>query len=281
MAGILSVVGTPIGNLSDASPRCLETLRAAQLICCEDTRVTSKLLARYGIEVPLARMDENVIAERAAGIVERIAAGERVVFVSDAGMPCISDPGQRLVDVVLDAGLPVEVIPGPTAVASAIAASGLRAGRFFFEGFLPRKSGERIRRLEALAAIPGALVFYESPLRIASALADIARVMPERRVALARELTKVHEELVRGSAVELAEAVGERERIKGECVIVVEESDPHAAPIAQAPAASLEENIREGLAAGEAKTPLAKRLARLHGIARSEVYDAIVRIAGE
>ena len=280
MAGILSVVGTPIGNLSDASPRCLETLGVAQLICCEDTRVTSKLLARYGIEAPLARMDENVIAERAAGIVELIAAGERVVFVSDAGMPCISDPGQRLVDAVLDAGLPVEVIPGPTAASSAIAASGLRAGRFFFEGFLPRKDQARAKRLAELASLGVALVFYESPMRVRATAAAIAQAMPGRRVALARELTKVHEEIVRGEASELAAELASRETLKGECVLVVEEGEPLQHGDADG-STTLEEGIREGLAAGEAKAPLAKRLSRIHGIPRSEVYDAIVEFCGE
>lgn len=281
-AGLLSVVGTPIGNLEDASPRCLATLAAADAILCEDTRVTAKLLARYEIRMPLERCDENVIASRAAGVVERLHAGARLAFASDAGMPCISDPGQRLVDAVLDAGLAVEVVPGPSAVSCAIAASGLSCENFFFEGFLPRKAGERTRRLERLASVPGALVVYESPHRVARTLADIAAVMPGRRVALCRELTKLHEEVVRGMAGELAELVAARDEVRGECVVVVEapgEDELAGREAAAAGEPSLEEAVAAGVAAGEPKSALAKRLARAYGVSRSEAYDLVLRAA--
>lgn len=280
--GMLSLVGTPIGNLSDVSPRVLDTLRAADVLLCEDTRVTSKLLVRFEIKVPLERCDENVIASRVASVCERVAAGQRVAFVSDAGMPGVSDPGQRLVDAALDEGLPLEVIPGPSAVTCALVASGLPMDHFFFEGFLPRKAGEQKRRLEALAAVPGALVFYESPHRVVATLANIAEVYPVRRVALVRELTKLHEECVRALAPELAVQIAERSEIKGECVIVVEgPSETEFAVRAASAAASgqsttLEQAIAEGLAAGTPKSTLAKQLSKQFGLSRSEVYNQLV-----
>ena len=278
--GMLSLVGTPIGNLADASPRVLETLRSADVLLCEDTRVTSKLLARFEIRVPLERCDENVIASRVESVVARVASGRRIAFVSDAGMPGVSDPGQRLVDAALDAALPVEVIPGPSAVTCALVASGLAMDHFFFEGFLPRKAGERARRLAELAPVPGALVFYESPHRVAASLVSIAEAYPTRRVALVRELTKLHEECVRDLAPALAQKVAEREELRGECVIVVE--GPSADELselrraAQAGPATLEEAIEEGLAAGEPKSALAKRLAKQFGLPKSEVYDKLL-----
>lgn len=278
--GMLSLVGTPIGNLSDASPRVLETLRGADVLLCEDTRVTSKLLARFEIRVALERCDENVIASRVEGVLARVAAGSRVAFVSDAGMPGVSDPGQRLVDAALDAGLPVEVIPGPSAVTCALVASGLGMDHFFFEGFLPRKAGERARRLAELAPVPGALVFYESPHRVAATLDSVAEAYPTRRVALVRELTKLHEECVRDLSGELARRIRERGEVRGECVVVVEGPSAEELSCLRAACASgpatLEEAIAEGLDAGEPKSALAKRLAKQFGIPKSEVYDKLV-----
>ena len=278
--GMLSLVGTPIGNLSDASPRVLETLRGADVLLCEDTRVTSKLLARFGIRVALERCDENVIAGRVEGVLARVEGGARVAFVSDAGMPGVSDPGQRLVDAALDEGLPIEVIPGPSAVTCALVASGLGMDHFFFEGFLPRKAGERARRLAELAPIPGALVFYESPHRVVATLDSIAEAFPARRVALVRELTKLHEECVRDLSGELARRIRERGEVRGECVVVVEGPSAEELSCLRAACvsgpATLEEAIAEGLDAGEPKSALAKRLAKQFGIPKSEVYDKLV-----
>ncbi|WP_321973719.1 16S rRNA (cytidine(1402)-2'-O)-methyltransferase [Paratractidigestivibacter sp.] len=280
MAGLLSIVGTPIGNLSDASPRVIETLGGADAVLCEDTRVTGKLMSAFDLHVRLERCDENVIAQRAAGIVERIAAGERIAFVSDAGMPGVSDPGQRLVDAALDAGLAVEVVPGPSAVTCALVASGLASEHFFFEGFLPRKKSAQLARLEELATIPGALVIYESPRRVAETLANVAEVFPVRHAALVRELTKLHEECVRGFSGELAEEIAARGEVRGECVVVIaaptaEELDERRRAVAGCPA-SLEDAIAEGLAAGEPKSALAKRLAREFKLPKSDIYDAIL-----
>ena len=166
LAGKLSIVGTPIGNLSDASPRVKETLAAADVILCEDTRVTSKLLSAFDIHVPLQRCDQNIIESQIEPTLERLRAGQRVAFVSDAGMPGISDPGQHLVDAALSEGLATEVIPGPSAVTCALVASGLASDHFFFEGFLPRKHGQIVQRLQQLASIPGTIVLYESPFRV-------------------------------------------------------------------------------------------------------------------
>lgn len=275
--GTLYMVGTPIGNLSDASPRVVQTLTDADLLLCEDTRVTSKLLAHFGIHVPLQRADENVLADRIPQVLDRLASGEQVAFVSDAGMPGVSDPGQRLVDAALEAGERVEVIPGPSAVTCALVASGLPMDHFFFEGFLPRKKGPMAERLRQLAVVPGALVFYESPRRVAATLAVIAEVFPLRRVALVRELTKLHEECVRGLATQVAEGIAARAEIKGECVVVIE------GPVAgegdssqeEGQALSLDEAIAEGLAGGERASSLAKRLAKAYGVPRAEVYDLI------
>ncbi len=281
--GILSVVGTPIGNLRDASPRVLETLGAADVVLCEDTRVTGRLMSAFGLHVRLERCDENVMGEKVEGVLARLAAGERVAYVSDAGMPGVSDPGQRLVDAALDAGMRVEVIPGPSAVTCALVASGLASERFFFEGFLPRRRGAQLERLAELAAVPGTLVVYESPRRVAETLANVAEVMPGRRVALVRELTKLHEEVVRGEATELAERVAARGEVRGECVVVI--SAPSAAELGArraavaGPALTLEEEIAAGLAAGEPKSALAKRLARSFSLPRAEVYDAVVAAA--
>lgn len=278
--GMLSMVGTPIGNLEDASPRVLATLRGADVLLCEDTRVTSKLLAHFGIHVPLQRCDENVIADRAESILDRVEAGGRVAFVSDAGMPGVSDPGQYLVDGALDRDLPTEVIPGPSAVTCALVASGLPMANFFFQGFLPRKASAQRQRLSELVRVPGALVIYESPHRVAGTLQVIAEVLPGRRVALVRELTKLHEEVVRDLAPRLAQTVADRGEVRGECVIVIE--GPSAEELAQpAPGETeltLDEAIAQGLEAGESKTQLAKRLAKQYHQPKSQVYDRVLEL---
>lgn len=284
MAGLLSVVGTPIGNLEDASPRVRRTLGEADVVLCEDTRVTGRLMSAFGLHVRLERCDENVMSEKVDGVLARLEVGGRVAFVSDAGMPGVSDPGQRLVDAALDAGARVEVVPGPSAVTCALVASGLASEHFFFEGFLPRRRSAQLARLAELAAIPGTLVVYESPRRVAETLANVAEVFPGRRVALVRELTKLHEEVVRATAPELAAEVAARGEVRGECVVVI--AAPDAAELearraaALGPGRTLEEEIAAGLAAGEPKSALARRLARAFGLPRAEVYDAVVAAAG-
>lgn len=280
MAGMLSMVGTPIGNLQDASPRVISTLDAADVVLCEDTRVTGKLMAAFGLHTHLERCDENVIEQRVPTVLDRLRAGERVAFVSDAGMPGVSDPGQRLVDAALDEGLAVEVIPGPSAVTCALVASGLASEHFFFEGFLPRRKSAQVTRLWELALVPGTIVCYESPRRVAETLANVAEVFPARRVALVRELTKLHEECLRGMSAELAAEVAARDEVRGECVVVI--AAPDAAELedrrraASGGPSTLEEAIAQGLAAGEPKSALAKRLAKSFSLPRAQVYDKIL-----
>ena len=184
--------------------RSLEALRAADVVCAEDTRVTGKLLAHFDIRKPLERLDEAMIGAKAAGLMERVAAGAVVAYCSDAGMPGVSDPGLRLVAAARDAGVPVEVLPGASAAACAYVASGTVCPRFYFGGFFPRKAGEQRAALESLRALDAALVFYESPNRLVAALAAIAEVLPLRKVAVCRELTKLHEEVARGTVAEFA-----------------------------------------------------------------------------
>lgn len=225
MAGKLVICPTPIGNLGDMPPRAAEALRAADAVLAEDTRVTGKLLSALGIRAHLERLDENLMGERAAGVVERVLSGQVIAYCTDAGMPGVSDPGQRLVDAALDAGAPVEVLPGPTAVATAYVASGFTCPRFSFWGFFPRKAGERRRALAILAPLDTVALFYESPHRIAQALNWVAVCYPRRRVAVCRELTKVHEEVVRGISVDVAREFSEREKaggVKGEIVLVID-----------------------------------------------------------
>ena len=283
MAGLLSMVGVPIGNLSDASPRTVETFAHADVVVCEDTRMTGKLLSCFGVSAPLLRADENKMPKMIEPLLARLQAGEHIAYASDAGMPGISDPGQKLVDVALDAGIRVEVIPGPSAATCALVASGLRIEHFFFEGFLPRSTGAKTKRLEELAPIPGALIIYESPHRVSATLDVIACVMPSRRVALVRELTKAHEEVVRDMAPDLAAAIATRDTIKGECVIIIDE--PGAEELAQRSALTqagqdrcqtLDEAIDAGIADGESASSLAKRLSKHFSHPRADIYMRIV-----
>lgn len=287
MSGCLYMVGTPIGNLGDMSPRVAEAFRAADAICCEDTRVTSKLLAHLGISKTLIRCDENVIVQRAPELVDRLLAGETLAFASDAGMPSVSDPGQVLVDAARDAGVEVQVIPGPSACVTALVASGISCEHFFFEGFLPRKHGERVRRLSELACIPGALLFYESPHRAAASLQAIVQVFPKRRVALCRELTKLHEEVLRDKAPALLETVLARGEMRGEMVIVVAPPAPDEmtgiAVQVDAPDQQelLAEDIACALEAEEPASAIAKRLSQKYSLRKREVYARVLAMQEE
>lgn len=287
MSGCLYMVGTPIGNLSDMSPRVAEAFRAADAICCEDTRVTSKLLAHLGISKTLIRCDENVIVQCAPELVDRLLAGETLAFASDAGMPSVSDPGQVLVDAARDAGVEVQVIPGPSACVTALVASGISCEHFFFEGFLPRKHGERVRRLSELACVPGALLFYESPHRAAASLQAIAQVFPKRRVALCRELTKLHEEVLRDVAPALLETVLARGEMRGEMVIVVAPPAPDEMTgiAAQVDAPDQQELLAEDIAcaleADEPASAIAKRLSQKYSLRKREVYARVLAMQEE
>lgn len=294
-SGRLIIVGTPIGNLGDLTPRVAQAFEAADAICCEDTRVTSKLLAHLGISRPLVRCDENVIASRSPELIGRMLAGDVIAFASDAGMPSVSDPGQVLVDASREAGVDVEVIPGPSACVTALVASGIPCEHFYFEGFLPRKHGERVRRLSQLAAIPGALLFYESPHRVAASLEAVAEVFPTRQVALCRELTKLHEEVLRAQAPYLLEQVCERGELKGEMVLVVappseEELAAFASMMSGAAVGAagavdvdeaLQKDIQDALAQGEPASAIAKRLSQRYSLKKRAVYERVLAAQGQ
>ncbi|MCP5030184.1 MAG: 16S rRNA (cytidine(1402)-2'-O)-methyltransferase [Actinomycetia bacterium] len=220
--GTLVVVGTPIGNLGDLSPRAAAELAGADVIACEDTRRTGRLLSLAGIKGPrLVVANEHTERDRISEVLGRLAEGQRVVLVSDAGMPAISDPGRILVDAVAEAGYRIDVVPGPVAAIAALCASGLRADRFVFEGFLPRKGRARAIRLDAVGDEERTFIVYEAPHRLIKTLADLITVCGEERPAVvARELTKLHEELIRGSLAELM-AHFETTEPRGEIVIIV------------------------------------------------------------
>lgn len=278
MAGKLIICPTPIGNLGDMTERALEALRSADVVCAEDTRVTGKLLAAYRIEKRLERLDEALIGERAASLVERVGAGEVIAYCSDAGMPGVSDPGLRLVRAAREADVPVEVLPGPTAAATAYVASGSANPRFYFGGFFPRKDAERRATVESLRALDAALLFYESPNRLVAALDALAAVLPHREIAVCRELTKLHEEVVRGPLPQVRDVFAARERegagIKGEIVLVID--GPSAAEDAAAEQdaeAAARERAVELKAAGARNKEIARAIAEEFGVARNVAYD--------
>lgn len=276
MTGKLTIVPTPLGNLGDMTARALEALEQADVVCAEDTRVTGKLLAHFGIQARLERCDENIIASKSAALVARMRDGESIAFCSDAGMPGISDPGIVLVDAARDAGVTVDVLPGPCAVTTALVTSGFRHSAFYFGGFLPRKETERLRLLESLATLDAALVFYESPHRVVAAVQSIAQAYGERPVALCRELTKLHEEVLRLPASELAKDLTARDAIKGEIVLVIAPPDMRAQQAASLDDPALHERIQAELAAGASKSALAKELSRELGLPKNKLYDLIL-----
>ena len=275
MPGKLIICPTPLGNLGDMTTRALDALRAADVICAEDTRVTGKLLAALGVEGKrIERLDENVIAQRAAEITARVIAGEVIAYCTDAGMPGVSDPGLRLVRTARVAGVPVEVLPGPTAVATAYVASGCIDQSFYFGGFFPRKDAARRQLLEQLKPLQAALVFYESPNRLIGALRAIAEMLPLRGVAVCRELTKLHEEVVRGPAPEVLAEFEQREVVKGEVAIVID-GPSEAEREAEAAAATADAAVRarELAAAGKRPKEITRQLQEEFHISRNEAYD--------
>lgn len=228
--GTLYLVATPIGNLEDITLRALRTLRECDLIAAEDTRHTGQLLRHYEISKPMVSCFKFNEARRGEEIIQRLQSGAKIVLVTDAGTPGISDPGERVVRAALAAGCRVEAVPGPCALIAALTASGLDTSEFHFRGFLPHKSGQRRKEIERLKGIQGTLAFYESPFRIQKLLAELSEIMPGRRVVLARELTKKFEEFLRGTPAELAAHFNNRQP-RGEFVVLV--SDPEQPPDAR------------------------------------------------
>ena len=272
MSGALYVIATPIGNLEDITHRAVRLLGEADLIACEDTRQTRKLLDHYGIHKPTISYHEHNEAERAPELTARLLAGETIALVSDAGMPLVSDPGYRLVHAAIESGVAVHPVPGPSAALSALAASGLPTHAFYFGGFLPAKPGQRAKALEALANETATLVFYEAPHRLMEALEAIETVLGPRPVVVARELTKVHEEFLRGTAAEIRALLAARDSVKGEITLLIGRADgpaPDDTPIEEA----VEQLERSGLARMDA----IKQVARRRGLSKREIYDQLLR----
>lgn len=274
--GRLIICPTPIGNLGDMPARALDALRDADVVCAEDTRVTGKLLAAFGVEKRLERLDEALIGSRAKGIIDRVLSGEVIAYCSDAGMPGVSDPGLRLVAAARDAGAVVEVLPGPTAAATAYVASGSTKSAFYFGGFFPRKSVEQQAVLAQLKSLDAALVFYESPNRLLAALASIAQGLPLRQVTVCRELTKLHEEIACGTAQELQEFFSRRAEqgaLKGEIVLVIDGPNAKESQLEEADALDAARAAASQLLASGMRTKeVAKQLAAEFGIARNDAY---------
>ncbi len=274
-AGRVVLVGTPIGNLGDLSRRAVDTLAAADVIACEDTRVTRKLLTHAGVGGKrLVALHAHNEAAMAARLVRLAGGGATVALVSDAGVPGISDPGERVVRAAIAAGVDVEVVPGPSAALAALVLSGLPADRFCFEGFLPRKGRQRAARLAAIASEVRTVVVFESPYRLAETLSELTEACgPDRPVALVRELTKVHEEVWRGA---LGGAVGRvaEQAPRGEYVVVVGGAPPPAGATEEEVEAALSARMGAGV---DRRTAVAEVAASL-GVPRRQAYDAAVRL---
>ena len=272
--GILYVVGTPIGNMGDISPRALETLRAADFIAAEDTRVTVKLLNHFDIKKPMVSYFEHNKHQKGEKIVDRILAGEVCAVVTDAGMPCISDPGEDLIKQCEEAGVRTVVVPGPSAAISALAVSGLETGRFTFEGFLSVNKKSRTEHLERLLGERRTMIFYEAPHKLPNTLADLYQTFGDRKLTIARELTKLHEEIIRTTTKIAAETYTSENPLKGEIVLILEgkkEDDP--SPMTKEEAVAYAEKLIDG---GMRPTDAAKEAAAIAGLKKNDIYRELV-----
>ena len=276
MPGTLFIVGTPIGNLEDITQRALRVLSEVDIVACEDTRHTERLLNHFGIKTKTISYHEHNERARAEQLCEQIEAGKNVALVSDAGTPLLSDPGFRIVQAAIEREIPVVPIPGATAFVAALVASGLPSDQFFFAGFLPARANARRAKLEELRAVPGTLVFYEAPHRIAATLKAALEVLGNRRAVVARELTKLHEEIARGSFNELTRRFSDEAPPRGEIVLVISGAADESAGGAQSSPQNLIERVSELESGGlDAKTAL-KQAARESGMKRAEAYRLLV-----
>lgn len=278
MTGKLYIVATPIGNLEDITMRAVRILRECQLIACEDTRQTHKLLEHFGITTPALSYHEHNEAARAAELVGKMEEGASVALVSDAGTPLVSDPGYRLVRAAIDAGITVVPIPGPSASLAALAASGLPSDAFRFCGFLPPKSSQRRRALEDVKSETATLIFYETPHRIIDALEDIAAVMGSRPIVAARELTKLHEEFLRGTASEIHATLVARPSVKGEFTVLIgkmPDRKPGDAEAAGESEISLVDAVKAAEKEGLSHMDAIKRVAKERGLGKRDVYREV------
>ena len=270
MSGTLYIVATPIGNLEDITTRAIRILGEVDLIACEDTRQTRKLLDRYSIAKPLVSYHEHNEQARSADLLRELEAGKNIALVSDAGTPLIADPGYRLVEQARNRGIAVCPIPGPSALVTALSASGLPTDSFSFHGFLPAKKGQRRRLLEDLRPSQATLVFYEAPHRILGALEDIEEILGPRPVVLARELTKIHEEFLNDTAAGLRETLGKRPAVKGEITLMIGKGET-----AQADDTPLAEAVEKLVESGVARMDALKTVARQRGLSKREVYKRL------
>lgn len=270
----LYVVGTPIGNLGDLSPRGVETLEKVDYIAAEDTRVTLKLLTHFGIKKPLLSCFSPKEQEKSEKLLSLLSEGNSIALVSDAGMPCISDPGGVLVKKCRERGIPVEVIPGCNAAVAAVAVSGMEIDRWVFEGFLPVQKKERAERLETVKKLPHALVYYEAPHKIKQTLHDLTEVFGgEREAAICRELTKLHEEVIRGTLSELSKIYDE-EQPRGEFVLVVSGVKSADNEFTLEQAVDLAKQLTDG---GEKLSEACRQAAKATGVPKNEIYSALIK----
>ena len=274
MSGILYVVGTPIGNLGDFSPRAAETLESVDFIAAEDTRVTLKLLNHFGIKKPMISYFEHNRREKGAVICDRIEAGESCAIVTDAGMPCVSDPGEELVALCAERGITVAAVPGPTAAMSALAISGLPTGRFTFEGFLSVNRKGRLEHLESLKDERRTMIFYEAPHKLPNTLRDLCDTFGDRRISIVRELTKIHEEVIRTTLPQAVEKYGDG-GLKGEIVLVVEgKTEQESVQLSLDEAVELAKRLIEG---GVSVSDAAKQAAKAGGFRKNEIYKELTK----
>src|SRR4051812_30281175 len=278
MPGILYLVASPIGNLEDITFRALRILKECDLIACEDTRHTLKLLNHYGIEKPLISYHEHNEAGRSGELIGKLVEGSNIALVSDAGMPLVADPGYRLVTAAVERGISVQPIPGPSAVVTALAASGLPTDAFRFGGFLPAKSGQRSNVLEGLKHEQATLIFYEAPHRILHTLEDVDRILGGRPVVVARELTKTHEEFLRGSARQILDVLAARDGVKGEITLLIGKAGKHEAVVEDE--MSIEEAVAAGERGGLTRMDAIKAVARQRGLSKREVYVCLIEKPG-
>jgi 16S rRNA (cytidine1402-2'-O)-methyltransferase len=277
MAGTLFIVATPIGNLEDITQRALRVLREVDLVACEDTRHTQRLLNHFGIKTRTISYHEHNETERSAELCRLLETGKNIALVSDAGTPLVSDPGFRLVNAAVEQNIPVVTIPGAAAFVTALVASGMPADQFLFAGFLPSRGNARRAKLETLSEVPATLVFYEAPHRLAAALKDAVEVLGNRRAVIARELTKLHEEIARGTLADLLERFS-NQSVRGEVVLIIGAEVVGSAETEKkdAPPERLSERVseleREGVSAKDAL----KKAARELGMKRAEAYRMMV-----
>lgn len=272
MSGTLYVVGTPIGNLGDISPRALETLEKCDFIAAEDTRVSLKLLNHFGIKKPMISYFEHNKFERGPVIAEKLLSGENGVIVTDAGMPAISDPGEDLVKLCIEKGIKVEAVPGPCAFATALAVSGMPSRRFTFEGFLPVEKNERKYIISSLVSEERTMIFYEAPHKLSDALRDLAAALGDREIAIVRELTKIHEEVIKTTLSAAAEKYSS-EQLKGEIVLIIA-----GAPRKEEEEMTFEQAVafaNELIEKGEPKTSAAKIAAKESGFKKGDIYKTL------